>query len=62
MADNPKNRGKRDRARVSRQRHEIDYLKEKYGVSGQAAAGAQRTAGPNRTKVEAYIRGKKTRG
>jgi hypothetical protein len=34
MADNPKNRGKRDRARVSRQRHEIDYLKEKYGVTG----------------------------
>jgi hypothetical protein len=56
MADNLKNRGRADRARVSKQRHELDYLKRKFSISGQAAAGAQRAAGPSRKKVEAYIK------
>ena len=59
MADNPKKRGKGDRARVSKVAHEVDYLKAKYGVSGQQAAGAIRAVGgKSRPKVEAYLRQK----
>jgi uncharacterized protein DUF3606 len=62
MPDNPRIRDKRDRGKVSRQEHELDYLKEKFDISGQAAAAAQRVAGPNRAKVEAYIKEKKKAG
>jgi hypothetical protein len=62
MADNPKDRGAGDRARVSQQKHEIDYLKRKHGISGQAASAAVRAAGPTRTKIEAHIRAKKKEG
>lgn len=62
MADNPTVRGKRDSSRVSKQRHELQHLKEKFGISGQAAAAAQRQAGPDRKKVEAYIKQKQKQG
>lgn len=62
MADNLKNRGKRDATKVSKQKHELEYLKEKHGISGQAAAAAQRQAGPDRKKVEAFIKQKKKDG
>lgn len=58
MADNPKIRDGRDRAKVSKQANELKVLQEKFGISPQAARGAQDAAGPNRPKVEAYIRKK----
>jgi hypothetical protein len=62
MADNPKIRDKRDANKVSKQKHELDYLKDKFDISGQAAAAAQRQAGPDRKKVEAFIKDKKKQG
>lgn len=58
MADDPKKRGAADRRLVSKQQHELRVLKEKFGITGQAAAGAQRVAGPKRASVEKYIRQK----
>jgi hypothetical protein len=59
MADNLKDVGKGDRIRASLQKHEAQYLAKKFKISGQAAAGAIRAAGPSRSKVEAYIKEKK---
>jgi hypothetical protein len=59
MADNPKDIGKGDRIRASMQKHEVQFIAKKFGISGQAAAGAIRAAGPMREKVYAYIKGKK---
>jgi Protein of unknown function (DUF3606) len=58
MADNLKEVGKGDRIRVSMQKHEVRHIAEKFKISGQAAAGAIRAAGPMREKVYAYIRQK----
>lgn len=62
MPDDTKKRGKADRIRVSRQDHELQRLKDKFDISGQAAGAAQRVAGPMRKDVEKYIRDKKKRG
>jgi hypothetical protein len=62
MADNPKAVGKGDRIRVSQQKHEVQYIAKKFKISGQAASGAIRAAGPMRAKVEAYIKDKKRSG
>jgi Protein of unknown function (DUF3606) len=62
MADNLKDVGKGDRIRVSLQKHEAQHLARKHHISGQAAAGAIRAAGPMRKKVEEYIRQKKKNG
>jgi hypothetical protein len=62
MADNVKNVGKGDRIRVSLQKHEVAYIAKKFKITGQAASGAIRAAGPMRTKVEAYIKAKKKSG
>ena len=62
MADNMKEVGKGDRIRASMQKHEVQYIAKKFGVSGQAAAGAVRAAGPEREKVYAYIKQKKKNG
>lgn len=62
MADNLKNRGAADRKLVSKQKHELEYLKKKFDISGQAAAAAQAKAGPSRPKVETYIKLKKKIG
>ena len=59
MADNPKDVGKGDRIRVSQQKHEVQYIAKRFGISGQSAFGADRAAGPMREKVYAYIKGKK---
>ena len=59
MADNLKEIGKGDRIRVSLQKHEAQHLAKKHRISGQAAAGAIRAAGPMRAKVEAYIKERK---
>lgn len=62
MADDPKNVGKGDRIRASQQDHEVHYIADKFKISGQAASGAIRAAGPMREKVYAYIRQKKRDG
>ena len=59
MADNMKDVGEGDRIRVSLQKHEVQYIAKKFGITGQAAAGAVRAAGPMRVKVYAYIKAKK---
>ena len=59
MADNPKDVGKGDRIRASLQKHEVQYIAKKFKITGQAAAGAVRAAGPMREKVYAYIKAKK---
>jgi hypothetical protein len=62
MPDNPKKVGQGDRIRASQQAHEVRYIAEKFGISGQAASGAIRAAGPMRAKVYDYIRQKKKDG
>ena len=62
MADNLKDVGRGDRIRVSLQKYEVQHLAHKYKISGQAAAGAIRAAGPSRAKVVAYIHQKKKDG
>jgi hypothetical protein len=59
MVDNTKKVGKSDRILASLQAHEVKYIAKKFDISGQAAAGAIRAAGPNRAKVYAYIKAKK---
>ena len=60
--DNLKNRGRADSRLVSKQKHELEYLKKKFDISGQAAAAAQVKVGPSRARVEAYIKNKKKIG
>jgi hypothetical protein len=62
VADNLKDVGKGDRIRASLQKHEVQHIAEKFKISGQAAAGAIRAAGPSRAKVYEYIREKKKDG
>ena len=62
MADNLKDVGKGDRIRASLQQHEVRHIAEKFDISGQAAAGAIRAAGPMREKVYSYIKEKKKAG
>jgi hypothetical protein len=59
MADDLKSVGKGDRIRASLQKHEVQYIAKKFGITGQAAAGAIRAAGPMREKVYAYLKTKK---
>lgn len=47
-----------DRKLASKQKHELNYLKDKLGASGQLVAAAQRAVGPSRAAVEKYVRGK----
>ena len=52
MADNKDKKGKSDRNKVSgSENYEVQYFKEKMGVSGQAVAGAIRATGSNDRKV-----------
>ena len=39
-------------------RYEKEYWKKKFGVSGQALAGAVRAMGPSVKKVEEYLKNK----
>lgn len=54
--------GKGDRIPVSMQKHEVQYIAKKFGISGEAAAGAIRATGPMREKVYAYIKAKEVGG
>lgn len=52
MADSKSKTGKSDRNKVSgSDNYEIQYFKDKLGVSGQAVAGAIRATGSNDRKV-----------
>jgi Protein of unknown function (DUF3606) len=62
MPDDPKNIGKSDRIRASQQPHEVKFIAHKFKISGQAASGAVRAAGPMRDDVYTYIRRKKKNG
>jgi hypothetical protein len=62
MPDNPNDVGKSDRIRASQQKHEVQFIAKKFGISGQAASGAIRAAGPMREKVYGYIKAKKKAG
>lgn len=52
MADDKSKRGKTDRNKVSgSENYEIQYFKDKLGVSSQAVTGAIRATGSNDRKV-----------
>lgn len=58
MADNKSKKGKSDRNKVSgSENYEIQYFKEKMGVSSQAVTGAIRAIGSkDRKKLEEYLK------
>jgi hypothetical protein len=59
MSDDLKKRGKADAIRINmKEPWEVEYNKNKYGVSGQQLAGAVRAVGPMRAKVEKYLKEK----
>jgi hypothetical protein len=61
MADNKKKRGQPDKGRVNpKENYEMQYWKEKFGVSSQQITGAIRATGSTSAKkIESYINGKK---
>ncbi|MEZ0219109.1 MAG: DUF3606 domain-containing protein [Tardiphaga sp.] len=60
MADDKSKRDYRDKTRINmNEPYEVDYWKKKFGVSGQALAGAIRaTDSTSVKKVEAYLKDK----
>lgn len=60
MADDKTKKGKQDRTRINMsERYEVDYWKDKFGVSSQALAGAIRATGSDNAKaVEKYLKEK----
>ncbi|MEF9478466.1 DUF3606 domain-containing protein [Chryseobacterium sp. 1B4] len=60
MADNKSKRGSSDRNKVSgSENYEIQYFKEKMGVTSQTVTGAIRATGSNDRKVlEKYLKEK----
>ncbi|MCC3215655.1 MULTISPECIES: DUF3606 domain-containing protein [Chryseobacterium] len=60
MADNKSKRGSSDRNKVSgSENYEIQYFKEKMGVTSQAVTGAIRATGSNDRKIlEKYLKEK----
>lgn len=60
MADNKSKRGSSDRNKVSgSENYEIQYFKEKMGVTSQAVTGAIRATGSNGRKIlEKYLKEK----
>lgn len=60
MSDSKSKKDGRDRSKVSgSENYEIQYFKEKMGVSSQAVAGAIRATGSNdRKTLEAYLKNK----
>jgi len=61
MSDDKSKKGGRDRQQVSgSENYEIQYFKDKLGVSSQAVTGAIRATGSNERKVlEKYLTDKK---
>jgi hypothetical protein len=60
MADDKSKTDYRDRTRINmNERYEVDYWKDKFGVTGQALAGAVRATGSSSVKkVEKYLKDK----
>ncbi|MBO9594648.1 MAG: DUF3606 domain-containing protein [Niabella sp.] len=58
MTDNKTIRDGRDRSKVSgSEKYELQYFKEKLGVSGQAVTGAIKATGSNNRKtLEQYLK------
>lgn len=58
MADNKAKKGKQDRSKVSSsENYEIQYFKDKMGVSSQAVVGAIKKTGSNdRNTLEEYLK------
>ena len=49
MADDKSKKGKQDRTRINmHEPYEVQYWKKKFGVTGQALAGAVRATGSSR--------------
>ncbi|PZR22609.1 MAG: DUF3606 domain-containing protein [Flavobacterium psychrophilum] len=62
MADDRNNTGGQDRSRISlTERYEMDYWKNKFGVSSQRLSGAVRAVGNNPEEVERYLKEKGNR-
>jgi hypothetical protein len=61
MADDKSKKGKQDRTRINmHEPYEVQYWKKKFGVPGQALAGAVRATGSSSAaKVGEYLKGKK---
>jgi predicted 3-demethylubiquinone-9 3-methyltransferase (glyoxalase superfamily) len=61
MSDDKKKKGAQDRRQVNgNENYEIQYLKDKLGVSSQAVTGAIRATGSNdRQVLEKYLNDKK---
>ena len=62
MADDLKDVGKGDHIQASLQKHEVQYIAQRFGISEQGAADAINAVGPMREKVYAYIRAKNKAG
>jgi len=59
MADDRTKKDYRDKTRINmNEDYEVSYWKNKFGVSGQALAGAVRAVGSSVKKVEGYLRDK----
>ncbi|MDQ0781305.1 DUF3606 domain-containing protein [Chryseobacterium sp. W4I1] len=58
MADNKSKKGQQDRKKVSgSENYEIQYFKDKMGVTSQAVSGAIRATGSNdRKTLEDYLK------
>jgi predicted 3-demethylubiquinone-9 3-methyltransferase (glyoxalase superfamily) len=58
MADNKSKKGQQDRSKVSgSENYEIQYFKDKMGISSQAVTDAIRATGSNdRKTLEAYLK------
>ena len=63
MSDNKLQKGQQDRRQVSgSENYEIQYFKNKLGVSSQAVTGAIRATGSNERKtLEAYLKKKQSK-
>jgi hypothetical protein len=60
MSDNKKKTGEPDRSRINTsERYEMDYWKDKFGVSPQQLTGAVRAVGNGAKDVENYLKNKK---
>ncbi|MGY3409534.1 hypothetical protein ACVWZV_005647 [Bradyrhizobium sp. GM5.1] len=59
MADDKTKKDYRDRSRINiNEDYEKEYWKKRFGVSGQALAGAVRAVGVSVNKVEKYLKEK----
>jgi hypothetical protein len=60
MPDNKNERGQQDRSRVSgEEKWELNYMMEKFNVTGEEVQEAIKAVGNSREKVEDYLRNRK---